>query len=29
MKTKTAPSYLTQGEVARLNVDSDTAILKT
>jgi hypothetical protein len=29
MKTKTSPSYITQGEDARLNVDSDTAILKT
>ena len=29
MKTKTARSYLTQGEDARLNVDSETAILKT
>jgi hypothetical protein len=29
MKKKTAPSYITQGDDARLNVDSDIAILKT
>jgi hypothetical protein len=29
MKTKIASSYITQVEDARLNVDSDTAILKT
>jgi hypothetical protein len=29
MKKKISPSYITQGDDASLNVDSDTAILKT
>jgi hypothetical protein len=28
MNTKTVPSYITQADDVRLNVDSDTAILK-